>query len=264
MKKILLAALFFLLSSQIVRADFSSIEIVNTYNLADKNAVDGDIIANSANGLVRSKIAYDQHLFGVVSLSPDVVYRSEDKAELPVSRSGITQVNVTNLGGAIKSGDLITSSAIAGKGQKANNSGYVIGSALSAFSGSEGTNVSFGGKNYKQGKITVAMRIEYADINSPQTFKRLFDLVGNNFFSSVADPDKFGLLIRYIAGGLAVVVALLIAFLTFSRSIPKAVEAIGRNPLAKTSIYVSLIISAIVMIVVIALGVIAAFIVIKL
>lgn len=246
------------------RADSSAIEIVNTYNLTEKDISDGDIVSSTSKGLIKSLIANDSHLFGVIAQNPLVVYRNTDRSGVPISRNGITNVNVTTFGGEIKRGDFITSSEIPGKGQKAVASSYVIGAALEDFNGKNGTEISFKNRKYMVGKIAVGMRIEYADINSPRTFKRLFDLVGSSFFSSVSDPDKFGLMARYITAGLAILAAILFAFLTFSRSIPRAVEAIGRNPLAKSSIYLSLAVSVGGMLAVIALGIIGAFVMMKL
>jgi hypothetical protein len=246
-----------------VSADFSAIEIASSYRLADSRAKDGDIVSSSAKGLVRSTQANDSHMFGVVSTTPLVAYRSSGNSEVPVARNGIVNVNVTSLTGEILKGDLITTSEIPGKGAKAISSGYVLGVALDGFNGKSGTQVDFKGKKYFVNKIPVGMRIEYADINSPKTFKRMFDLLGQTFFSSASDPNKFGLIVRYIAAGHVSLVAILFAFLTFSRSIPKAVEAIGRNPLARNSIYFSLVVSVGVMLVVILLGIAGAFVLLK-
>ncbi|KKU92073.1 MAG: hypothetical protein UY21_C0006G0040 [Microgenomates group bacterium GW2011_GWA1_48_10] len=255
---------------RVVKADFSAIEVANSYKLADGEAKDGDIVSSTPEGLARAKVANDPHLYGVVTLTPMAAFRTGEPDEVPVSRNGVAMVNVTVLGGEIHKGDFITSSEIAGVGQKAASSGYVLGIALQDFppspSASEGQapqTVSYQGKNYKVGQVRVGMRIEYADINSPKTFKRLFDALGGTFFSSVSDPNKFGMMVRYIAAGLAILAAILFAFLTFSRSIPRALEAIGRNPLARRSIYLSLLFSVLVMLVVIALGVIGAFVMLK-
>lgn len=269
MRKVLfvLAVSYFILGPVVgpsaVRADFSSIEIANSYVIADKAATDGDVVSTTSKGIVRSTVANDSHLFGVISTTPLVAFRTADNSQLPVSRNGVANVNMTVFSGEIKKGDLITSSVIPGKAQKAVSSGYVIGVSLEDFNGKSGTEIEFKGKKYFVGKVSVGMRIEYADVNSPKSFQRLFDLLGQGFFSSASDPDKFGLIVRYIAAGLAVLVAILFAFLTFSRSIPKAVEAIGRNPLARHSIYLSLVVSVVVMLAVIALGIVGAFVLLK-
>ncbi len=101
-------------------ADFSAVEVVNSYKLADKSAVDGDLISSTKNGLIRSTIPFDSQLFGVVSLKPLGAYRSLDAADVPVARNGTANVNVTTLGGKITRGGVITTSEDAGKGQNAN------------------------------------------------------------------------------------------------------------------------------------------------
>ena len=57
---------------------------------------------------------------------------------MPVALVGRVPVNVTNEGGAIATGDYITTSSTAGKGMKATKAGRVIGMALADFSGTSG------------------------------------------------------------------------------------------------------------------------------
>ena len=109
-------------------------EITTLYKVVDKEAVDGDILISSAQGLVRATQSYDKTLFGILSSQPLVVYRSDEEGK-PVIRSGVADVNVTNSAGPINTGDYITSSEVPGKGQKAIESGYTIGVALESFNG---------------------------------------------------------------------------------------------------------------------------------
>ncbi len=231
-----------------VFADYSAISIANTYFISDKQAKYGDIISNSTKGLVRTTSPYQSTILGVLTEEPVAVFKADSDAEKPVATGGVVVVNVNSSNGEIKKGDFVTSSSTPGQGMKATNSGYAIGMAIDNASG---------------GKVNVALRVEYAELSSPQTLKRLFDLLGRGIFQNVEDPDKFGQLIRYIAAGLAIIAAILLALLTFSRSVPKAIEAIGRNPLARTSIYLSLVVSVILMIVIIAMGIAGAVIVLR-
>lgn len=234
--------------SGVVWADFSSVSIANTYVIADAAAVSGDIIVNVPTGLRRATIPYDNSILGVLTASPAAVFRAESGPERPVATGGVVVVNVTNANGAIKKGDFITSSTTAGKGMKATNSGYILGMALNDAAG---------------GQVDVAIRVEYAEINSPQTLKRLFDLLGRGIFQNVQDPDKFGQLIRYIAAALVILLAFLLAFITFARTIPKSIEAIGRNPLARNSIYLSLVFATVLILVTIGIGIGAAIVILR-
>lgn len=230
--------------------DVINTEVTTLYQIFDKEAVDGDLLVTSSQGLVRANKSYDSSLFGVFNSEPLVVYRSGEEGQ-PVIRSGIAEVNVTNSGGPISLGDYITSSSNPGKGQKATDSGYVIGVALESLDGAEG-------------KIRVAIKIEFAELGTPRFAARLFSFIARALLENVDDPKKIGELIRYIAAGLIVLLSFTFAFLTFSRSVSKSIEAIGRNPLARNTIQLTLILNLLLMVVTAIIGVVASVLIIKL
>lgn len=244
-------------------AQSQGIEVTSVYEVADTEATEGDILIVNEKGLVRANIGFDNKMFGVVQDNPLLVYRSETKGK-PIVRSGIAQVNVTTLNGPIKYGDYITSSAIPGKGQKALESGYVIGIALASFTG-EGTPQVDGPRGkVASGKIPVAIRIEYTELTNPRFAGRLFGFIGTAFLENVSDPKQIGLLIRYIAAGLIVLLSFTFGFLTFSRSIAKSIEALGRNPLAKSTIQLSMIINIGLLVLTGIIGIVASIFIIRL
>lgn len=247
----------------VLAIDVNGLDIAAPFRVVDEQAVDGDALASTADGLIRSNLSYDSKMMGVLSLSPVITYVIPGSDTVPVTRTGNAIVNVTNFNGPINIGDFVTTSEIPGKAMKAATSGYVLGRALEQFDGSTGSDINYNGTSYKSGKIQVAMQIEYADISAPQSFKRLFDAIGIALFSNVNDPNRFGQLIRYIAAGLIVLASIVVAFVTFSRSIPKGIEAIGRNPLAKNSILLSIILSIIAVVVIISIGILAAIVVLR-
>lgn len=239
------------------------IEVTSTYQVADAEALEGDILSATEKGLVRSSIGFDNKMFGIITSQPLLVYRTETPGQ-PVVRSGITEVNVTTLNGSIKFGDYITSSQIAGKGQKASESGYVVGIALSSFDGANATQIQGPRGTVASGKISVAIRIEYAELTNPRFAGRLFGFLGTTLLENVSDPKQAGGAIRVIAAGLVLLLSSTFAFLVFARSIPKSIEAIGRNPLAKSTIQFSMIINIILLIVTGVIGIVASILIIKL
>ncbi len=249
------SSFFLAMFSGVVWADFSAISIANTYIIDDKSAVNGDIIVNTSDGLRRATLSYDNSMLGVLTSDPVAVFKAASGPEKPVATGGVVIVNVTNRNGEIKKGDFITSSETPGKGMKATSPGYVLGMALGE------PDPASASADYDQ--VEVALRIEYAELNSPQSFKRLFDLFGRGLFQNVGDPDKFGQLLRFIAAGLAILIALILALLIFARSIPKAIEAIGRNPLAKNAIYLSLAFTAILIIITVLIGIGGAIVILR-
>ena len=246
-----------------VHAQSQGIEVTSVYEVGEKDAVEGDILKATDKGLVRTTIGFDNKMFGVIQESPLLVYRSETKGK-PVVRSGVAQVNVTTLNGPIKYGDYITSSGVAGKGQKASESCYTLGMALGAFTGEGAPQIDGPKGKVASGKIPVAVRIEYTELTNPRFAGRLFGFIGTAFLENVSDPKQIGLIIRYIAAGLIVLLAFTFGFLTFSRSIAKSIEALGRNPLAKATIQMSIIINIALLVVTGIVGIIASILIIRL
>lgn len=238
-------------------------EVTSVYDVADKEAVDGDILKITDKGLVRTDMGFDNKLFGVIQDQPLLTYRTELEGK-PVARSGIAVVNVTTLNGPIKYGDYITSSAISGKGQKALESGYVLGIALVDFNGNGAQTIDGPTGQVASGKIPISIRIEYAELTNPRFIGRIFGFIGNAFLENINDPKKFAEIIRFISAGLVVLLSFTFAFLTFSRSIAKSIEALGRNPLAKAPIQLSIIMNIILLVLVGTIGVVASILILKL
>lgn len=246
-------------------AQLNSIEVTSVYTIIDKDTVDGDIVVTTDQGLIRATKNFDNKMFGVIQNTPILVYRDNNIPDnKPVVRSGVTEVNVTTLNGPIKSGDYITSSQIPGKGAKASESGYVIGIALTDFDGKDAQTTQGPLGQVASGKIQVAIRIEFAELSNPRFANRLFGFIGSSFLENVRDPKQLGLIIRYLAAGLIVLLSFTFAFLTFSRSIAKSVEALGRNPLAKSAIQLSMIVNIGLVVVTGVIGIVASILIIRL
>ncbi len=241
-----------------------SVDVASVYEIVDNQAVEGDIVVIGETGLVRAEKSFDNKMFGVIQEHPLFVYRNQDVTNgKPVVRSGTALVNVTTLNGPVRYGDYITSSPIAGKGQRVSESGYVLGVALEAFDGG-GETVAGPNGQVAAGKIRLAVRIEYAELTNPRFAGRLFSFIGSSFLENIQDPRRLGEIIRYLAAGMVILLSFAFGFLTFSRSIFKGVEALGRNPLAKNSIQLSMIINIIMLVVTGLIGIVASILIIRL
>ena len=226
-------------------------DIASTYEVTDSQGVDGDILVYTDKGIVRASKPYDSSLFGVLQSTPLIVFTTEgDTTGKPVARAGTASVNVTNAGGQIKAGDYITSSSVAGKGQKATISGYVVGTSLNDM-------------NEDQGKVEVAIRIEYAELTNSRSAAKLLDVLNVAAFESAKDPEKLSQVMKYFSAGFVVMGSLVFSLIIFGRSITKGIEAIGRNPLAKSTIQVSMMLSAVMTVGIILLSIGAAYVIIK-
>lgn len=272
MKKLLFVFLFYLLAvtyiaspvrGQAPQTQGQGIEVTSVYEITDTDAASGDILTATDKGLVRANIGFDPKMFGVIQEKPLLVYRTEVKGK-PVVRSGKAQVNVTTFNGPIKYGDYITTSTIAGKGQKASESGYTFGIALATFSGEGATQIDGPRGKIASGTIPVAIKIEYTELTNPRFAGRLFGFVGTALLENVSDPKQIGNIVRFIAAGLVVLLSFTFGFLTFSRSIAKSIEALGRNPLARSAIQLSIVINIVLLIVTGAIGIVASLLIIRL
>lgn len=251
-------------STALAQFEGASLDVGYSFSIQDSDVIAGDIVISTEGGLKKAAVAYDNKLFGVVQAQPAVFFRVRGQTGgQPISRAGVVEVNVTTLNGAIKVGDYITSSPISGKGQKAEGSGYVIGTALGAFK-EGGQTQTFQGKTVTVGKIPVALKIEYAEITAPRDFARLFSYLSGSIFQNIQDPQKFAIVIRYSVAGFIAIASFLLGFFTFAKSVPKGVEAVGRNPLAKGAIQFSMILNIILTVITTLIGIVASVLILRL
>lgn len=249
---------------------YAQLEIAETYDVNDQEVQSGDLVSLNTDGIKRSEVDYDSKLFGVVNSDPLAVYKRVDNTGTIISRSGVVTVNVTTANGPIKTGDFITSSTLPGKGQKALATGYVIGVALKDFNDGEGTTIDFKqfenteARKISSGQIPLAIRIEYAEISTSRNANALLARLNAALFSNVQDPEKFVNVIRYVASGLVILFSIMIGLFILARVVPKGVEGIGRNPLARRSIVLYTGVNIVIVIIVILLGIGASLLLIRL
>lgn len=244
MKKFLALLILILLQlyaipSTLYPANAQNFNVASTFVIDDKDAVSGDIIIlDSVKGFKRTDVAYDVRMLGVLNDTPLMVVKEATGSGRPIIRLGEVSVNITDFNGEIKRGDYVTTSPSLGKGMKAGQSGYTLGVALEdAVLGTQTVNIT--GKQSKLGTAKVAIKIEFAELTTARNSIRLLDNFNQALFRNIQDPEKFTNTLRYIIAGIIAIIAFSLGFFSISRSVTKAVEAIGRNPLAKTSILTS-------------------------
>jgi len=95
----------------------------------------------------RASTAYDSRIIGIVSTSPydrfGEAVRNSTSSTAVIALIGRVPTKVSDTNGAIKAGDLITSSDIKGVGMKATKPGMVVGTALEDMSGATDTILVF-------------------------------------------------------------------------------------------------------------------------
>lgn len=196
-------------------------------SINDSNVKDGSIVSSTQQGYKLSRIVYDPSMSGVVTKNPAVVIETTQSTNSQyVITSGKAYVLVSTINGPIKKDDFITSSTIAGVGERSDRNGYVLGTALQAWSSA----------NPKEtGKILVSINIHY---------NNSFVDTGTNLLQAFKTAGTVALLspmasLRYILSGLVAAIAFGLGFIYFGRVASKGIEALGRNPLAGRMIEVS-------------------------
>lgn len=165
--------------------------------------------------------------------------------EVFVANTGQFDVLVSTQNGPINTGDYIAISSVAGVGMKAgNDQQYVLGKALDAFDGkatSEGTTVlktSTGDQQVSLGRIGIEISVAHnpkyqknAPAGVPEALAKLADVV----------TDRPVTAFRIYAGVAVALLSVLVAGVILFAGVRTGMTAVGRNPLAKKTIFRNLI-----------------------
>lgn len=255
--QLLIFLFFFLLfafsfSLHTVQADFP---VATNLEINDTDLKDGMIISSTGDGLKKSKSPYDAGMVGVIISNPTIVIHPQTDKTKAVISGGDNLVLVNKKNGNIKKGDFITSSDIPGVGQKAISNGYVVAIALDDFPKS--------GDNSSEGLIKASINIHFDFIQGSAVGLGGLDQIGQSLLNRVSNPTEFVKLSRYLIAALVAIIAILLAFFSFARSVRNGIEAMGRNPLARASIQRGMIINAFLTAVIALFGLAAAYLIIR-
>ena len=202
-----------------------------TVKVENADVEDGDIVSFSDNTYRLSTAAHDTNMLGVVSMNPAITVGTVSSDGVPVVSSGHAYVRVSTVNGAIKSGDLITTSIIPGIGTKSEGFGQILGIALADFTDGDPERI---------GKIPVSVNVR---THTPFT----------QFTSSPFDA------IRYILAFIIAAGSIIIGFVYFGKVARTGVEALGRNPLAGRLIEFGVFLNLFLTLGIIAIGIIIAY-----
>lgn len=195
----------------------------------------GSVICSGKGSYELCSATYDTSIYGVVTTLPAASFdmAPQENQYLAVSH-GKTIVQVVGTGGAIKSGDLLTSSEKPGYAQKADRNGYVLGMALEDFTPANPEDTT---------TLLVSLNIH------PTT---IFIDVKNNLFKALQQGLSAPILtplaaMRYMIAGIVTVLSFILGFVYFGRFAKTGIEAIGRNPLARFQIQTTVIFNLLLM-----------------
>ena len=217
-----------------------------------KNVKDGSILSNSPNGAILSKVPYDPQVVGVVSRDAAIfISNTSNTNAVPVIANGNVYMLVSSQQGNIKKGDYLTTSTIPGIAVKANDAGYVLGTALEGYSN----------PNKKQTEL-IAVNLDLHYYNTKPTFVgTLTDILK---IALLPSNNATSPLWKYIVAAAVALSSLVLAFLTFGRTAAKGVEALGRNPSASKIIHLGIIFNVGIVVVIVLAGLSVAFMILRL
>ncbi len=204
-------------------------QIAKNFEVDDKNIQPGDILSLTTDSkIVRSTGEYDQNIFGVAVQDPAAVLNVQTKTTVPVISQGEAEVRVSAAAGNIEVGDFITSSDQAGVGEKATHEGMVIGKASASYSG-EGV-----------GTIPVFINIQYQNRIGAANLKNVLDKITAVTSETLSQPRGLEFFIRYLFAFVVGSASFILGFIFAARALRTSIVAIGRNPLAKGTIFSSM------------------------
>ncbi len=239
----LLAALFITMGSWFVAAPVQAQDVSTgmavSAGVNGTNLEDGMIICSTATGNVPCDKPYDTSIYGVISKTPSIFLENKTIDGLPVLTSGRAYVKLVD-GANIKKGDFITTSDKPGLGQKATRTGFVVGVAAT----DEG-----------EGKVLVTVSVKPMVI-SDQIRGNLIESLRQGLSAVYLTPLSA---LRYIAAILVTLIAFTLGFVFFGRVAKSGVDAVGRNPLAGTSIQVTVVFNIILTIAIMIAGLVLAY-----
>src|SRR5206468_32529 len=141
--------------------------------------------------------------------------------------------------------------AMPGVAVKAVKSGYVLGNALEDDSNPDPKKID---------KIAVELNLHYFN-NKPTFPGSLTDIFKLALLPTKDSPNA---IFKYIVAAIVVLGSFVLAFLTFSRTAAKGVEALGRNPAASKIIHLGIIFNVAIVIVIVLAGMTVAFLILRL
>ena len=228
---LLLVTFISILPHQLALAESPTMAVGTSTSLqiADADSKTGQIVAHTTEQFTLTKEPFDTEIFGVIVENSflSLLDTADSEARL-VMQSGKAQILVSTANGEIKKGTYITSSTIPGVGQKAEKTGYVVGKALEDYTPSNPD---------EPGLVWATIEPKTAYINN--TVKtNLLEAIRTGALSPLLNPVES---LRYILAALIVAATFIIGFSTFGKSSGRSIEAMGRNPLAQSSIRTAMI-----------------------
>lgn len=226
-----------------VQAQSSLSGVAVNVQVNDSDVVEGKIIAATQDGFKLARDSDKATIYGVVVLAPVLSVRPRQDNTFAVLSSGEAEVLVSSKNGKLEAGDMVTVSSDPGIGQKATKAGYVLGKALAP---NDGQDPAF---------VRVLVNPSYYAKSALSTPGDILGVV----FTFLTSASNW----RYVIAGIVFLAAFVAAAVAIIKFITTGLEAIGRNPLARSTIVRGMVFSTFGAFVLAALGFLAGMAIIR-
>ena len=200
------------------------------------------VVEDSGNYKISSSRSNNK-VIGVVTDNPSITLRkSSNQQAYFVNKSGFGLVKASNKNGKITKGDGVTSSDIVGTAVKANPGEYLVGVAQEDFDTNDGL-------------LKIDIKPGYSQVG--ESFNRnLLSILRTGTQSLYLSPINS---LRYVLAAIIGIASFLFGFSIFSKISGSGIQALGRNPLARKTIEINIIIEFILNIGIIVFGLVIAY-----
>jgi len=223
-----------------VRVDAAS-AIAQSFQAGSTGIVSGALVsmrAKTGSTVELSTVSNERRILGIAGKRS--LIELSNGSSVQVVTGGVTAALVSDINGAVKSGDKITPSPIDGIGMKATQSSMIVGSAQAALNIAEAETRTIQDKSGRDRVVhigSIAVLVAPAFFQ-PQAASSIVPSAIEDFASNLAGHTVSP--IRVLAAGfLAVLLFVAIAMLLYS-SVRSSIIAIGRNPLSEPAVHKSL------------------------
>lgn len=236
--------------NSVVHAQNNSSGFAVTIPVSGNGVIDGAMVCSTDVGYSLCERSYNPNMYGVVTTSPSIYFDNSQAGSYPVVSNGKAYVLVQGGSDPIKVGDYITSSDALGIGQKAQKSGYVLGTALEDYLETD---------PQKTKKILVSISVKPA-ILTQQAGTNLIEMIKEGIDGAFLSPLSA---LRYVVSGVIVIATVLFGLMHFGKIAKSGVEALGRNPLAGRMIQFGILLNVLMTIVIMISGLAIGFLILK-
>jgi hypothetical protein len=220
----------------------ASSSIAQGFKAGSSGIVSGALVslrAGTANTVELSTPANRERLLGVANTQSLIEFTNGSPVQ--VVTSGATPTLVSDINGAVKSGDRITASPIIGVGMKATESSMVVGSAqvdMDMGSAETRTISTKAGKPRTVHIGAISLLVTPAFYNRGNGNSAFVPSALQDFASNLAGHQVSP--VRVLMAGLLVVLLFVIVGILLYSSVRSSIISIGRNPLSEVAVHKSL------------------------